>query len=664
MSLEELNNFFMKCLYQASINSIPIRKRWVNRKTYPRYLVDIINQRKLIRKEILKKKKVELKPEFNRLTAIINAETFYYDNLKFLNIINRCKSKNSSSSSKPLWMEVNKFRSPKSVRNYPTLFWEGKAFSTDLEKSGLFAGILASTFEDNYEIQDSKLNKNDTNLVNKFNEEVSLTVKNWSQGMDNVSDLVTLSELNVVLNSLKKKSSSGKDGINNLHLINIPDNFKQILLKVINKSLSQGQVLSSWKVAVVSMIPKKIAFSSDPTNYRPISLLSCVGKVLEKIIKIKLVKFLDDKKIIIDEQSGFRKNRRTSDNLFFLTQKVIENFNRGKKCLAIFFDIAKAFDKVYHEGLIYKLIKIGTPDYLIKWIISYLKNRKFSVRVGDSTSDEKNIETGVPQGGVLSPILFNIFINDIPKENLTNIRYSLLFADDLTSFFCYDKPRKLLSYVKKYLKKIEFWLVKWKLKMSANKCCYITFSKKNNKQDRKFNLNLFGENIPYDKNPTFLGIKFDENLTFVPHLELMKKKLNGRQNLLKILSHRKWKLSKKTLLIIYYALIRSLIDYIFFISDSISVASNTILQRVQNRAIKSIYHLPLYTNLDRFQNSISLSNINDRMNYLNKKYLLNSISNNNPLIMQLISEYKRGFQSRVIVFKTPLCSLRQTIFTD
>jgi hypothetical protein len=120
---------------------------------------------------------------------------------------------------------------------------------------------------------------------------------------------------------------------------------------------------------------------------------------------LKLKEFLKMKKIIIKQQSGFRECRQTKDNICFITQKTIEQFNRGKKVCAIFFDIASAFDKVWHNGLLYKLIKINTPSFIICWIKNFLQNRTFRIKTGDYISEANPISAGVPQGAALSPIL-------------------------------------------------------------------------------------------------------------------------------------------------------------------------------------------------------------------------------------------------------------------
>jgi hypothetical protein len=206
-------------------------------------------------------------------------------------------------------------------------------------------------------------------------------------------------------------------GLSNIMLKHLPEKAREKLVILINICLEKGELPILWKQSIIKMIPKG-EDKHNPDNYRPISITPCIMRLVERVIQKRLKKHLDENNILIKQQSGFRENRSTRDNLFFLTQKAFENFNKNKNTVAIFFDNAAAFDKVWHNGLITKLIQIKTPLYLLNIIIAFLRDRKFQIKVGNSITQLNNIYCGVPQGACLSPNLFNVYINDAPKRSL------------------------------------------------------------------------------------------------------------------------------------------------------------------------------------------------------------------------------------------------------
>jgi len=233
-----------------------------------------------------------------------------------------------------------------------------------------------------------------------------------------------------------------------------------------------------------------------------------------------------------------------------MTQKISEALSRGKKVCGIFFDISKAFDKVWHAGLIMKLIEYGVPHYLIRFVKDFLSERSFKVNVNGKYSDSKKIECGVPQGSVLGPILFLVFINGIPLSNQSGKipSHSVLYADDLASIFVFNKSStEVKNKMRVYLESLVSWLFKWRLKMNASKCCYTVFARGGKRT--VFDLRLNNESIPNSKNPVFLGVMFDEYFCFNKHFDNLRSRALKRLNLIKIFSHSSWHLKKRVCLI-------------------------------------------------------------------------------------------------------------------
>jgi hypothetical protein len=408
------------------------------------------------------------------------------------------------------------------------------------------------------------------------------------------------------------------------------------------------------------MIPKKNKNSSNPKEYRPISMTSCIAKLAERLILSKMREFMDKNNIIIKQQSGFRKQRQTRDNLFHLTQKATETINRGKKMCSIFFDIASAFDKVWHKGLLYKLIKWNFPFYLICWIKEFIDSRYFAVRVNNCLSKKSLVETGVPQGAVLSPTLFSMYINDIPMNFSKNKFYSLLFADDLCAFKIYKKNGKNVnSSIQSYLISLEEWLKKWRLQMAPNKCSYLVFSSNKNRDDHEdIDIKLSGSKIMANKNPVFLGIRFDCHLSFKNQVNYMKESCIKRINVLKVLSNKKWGLSVKTLTNIYKSLIRSLLEYSSIIYPCISQTNLELLEKIQFKCLKIIHKKSKFESNDAIRLLPDYEQIEKRFDYLNISYLKKSLRNKNPIIEELHKEYVQYSESRSLKITTLLCKYR------
>ena len=361
---------------------------------------------------------------------------------------------------------------------------------------------------------------------------------------------------------------------------------------------------------------------------------------------------MDKNNIILTNQSGFRKARQTKDNIFFITQKSQQAFNEDKKTLAVFFDIAGAFDKVWHSGLIYKLAIMKVPYYLLKIIMNFLEDRSFSVKLEGTLSSRRLIKCGVPHGGVFSPTLFSCYINDVPLAEGANEK-CLLFADDIvfTLSFFYKKKNRISKEASDeaknkcqvYLNKLEQWMNTWHLSLAPHKCSQITFSRSNDSEHDELDIKLYNQRIPYDSSPKFLGKTFDKRLNFEKHNEKIAEKVKDRINILKVLSYDKhWGLNSKFLINIYKILVLSVMDYSSVITSASSKKVLMDLEVLQNDALRVIFKKTLMDKItvDQLREWGKIDSVEARHEKLMSDYYEKALLSKNPLLEELFFNYK------------------------
>ncbi len=323
----------------------------------------------------------------------------------------------------------------------------------------------------------------------------------------------------------------------------------------------------------------------------------------------------------------------------------------------IFFDIMAAFDKAWHNGIIFKLDHYGFSPYLIRWIHCFLSNRSFKVRINESLSISHPITCGVPQGAVLSPLLFSLFINDIPNNNSTNLSYSLLFADDLAQLELYRSTSRANKRIAALLVRIQEWLDKWRLSMAVHKCNYVIF---NNMHTNPIDLDLklYGNKIERKTEVTFLGVTLDHHLTFDKHVDNIRQKSTSRLNVIKTLSHKSWGLSLTTLKQLYQSLVGSLFEYTSILQPRMSQKTSERLQTIQNAALRAMLKRPFdhksnkHTPVSVLHYLAEMPMVSSRLNDLAQSYVFNAVRVNNPVVQRCINEYKSFVLNKTLPIQT------------
>lgn len=395
----------------------------------------------------------------------------------------------------------------------------------------------------------------------------------------------TKQELEDVLRQLPVRKSPGPDSIHNEMLQRIGNKGKAYLLRLINLTWEDGQLPTSWKTATVIPILKAGKETKDPNSYRPISLTSCIGKVAERMVNKRLYWWLETHNKLAQEQAGFRKNSRTEDCIFQLTQAVHNGFQENKHTAAIFIDLQKAYDKVWRKGLLYKMQKQGIQGKMYNWVKNFLTDRTMATKINNAISKKTCIEDGLPQGSALSCTLFLIYINDVTDILQTK---KALFADDIVLWHTSRYPIQCRRRLNEDLKRLWIYCQMWKIQVSVSKTKYCIFTM--SPKTSKTNINLcYGEDtIEKENNPTYLGMVFDQRLTFGEHVEQAVEKATKRLNLLKRLGSTNWGSDKNTLRTLYLGYVRSILEYNSAILSTCSKTTREKLDKVQNKALRFV----------------------------------------------------------------------------
>ena len=352
-----------------------------------------------------------------------------------------------------------------------------------------------------------------------------------------MKDPFTEKELEDGIRQLKNEKSPGPDHITNELLKHLGPYARKVLLKIFNASWNNASVPQSWRDATMIPIPKIGKDKSKADSYRPISLTSCVGKLLERLINTRLTWYLEKEQIISTRQAGFRHHRSTEDQVAYLAQKIEDAFQDKKHTIAVWLDLEKAYDRVWKEGLKLKLHQYGITGHMYNWICQYLKNRKARVQNRRHKSRKKTIQEGVPQGGVLSPTLFIIFMNDI-LDDMPSWIHGAIYADDLVIWCSEQYVSTAGVRMQEALKKIERWTKKWMVKINEKKTTYTIFSLATKIQSAK--LEIAGHALLQDKAPTYLGVTFDPRLTWKNQINKCTARAKLITALMKTLSGSTW----------------------------------------------------------------------------------------------------------------------------
>ena len=597
----------------------------------PKSIVDLIQKKRKALRRFHKTHQQEDKTEYSRLQSLVRSKIREHKQACWRSTCSELNVYRTSDTL--LWRKLNSLSGTKPPRPKQIKLKNeaGVILDDPVVVAKTFAEFLGNIFKDN---DDAEFDAN-------FKLKVLRDRTSFFSGADNAPMLPTTPEevQSTIKNELRGKGAPGADNITNKTLKRLPPIYFSLLASIFNACLRLSYMPDQWKLAVIIMLLKSDKDSLLVASYRPISLLITLSKLFERIVLARVDVWLSSENILSRYQAGFRKHKQTRDHMFRLIQFIQAAFNRGYQVGSVFIDIEKAFDKVWHAGLLFKLDRLGIPHYLGRWIANYLDGRTFSVRCNGTLSEPYPILAGVPQGSVLGPILFNIFFNDI-AETIHGIQLAL-FADDVAAWTRGIKLSQIENRLQVQLNKIENWMSKWRTKLSTSKTTFLIFNKNGRFDPNSIKLTYCNTRIKAEKYPKFLGLTLDPGLRLKEHANRIHARALRRINFLRRIKGQKWGASSKLILTTYKALIRPIIDYAPFATLTMDAKYQLKLERLQRAAIRVAIPWYPHTSASQIYNRIKMEPIVDRAKRLSKNYLSRTLVNGS-IANEAIEEYYRN----------------------
>jgi hypothetical protein len=405
----------------------------------------------------------------------------------------------------------------------------------------------------------NKLNKTEQQVIHS-NRTTTSTINSFF--LSPVSE----DEVSRVISCLHTNTASGPDGVSNKIIKRLKLHITKPLTHIINTSFSTATFPQAFKKSHIIPLHKG-GDKTVMTNYRPISLINNFAKIVEKIVKERLVGYLEKYHLLSNNQFGFRQGMGTEDALYRLTDMIYSSLDTNKKCITVFLDLAKAFDTVSHPILLKKLDSVGVRGLSLDWFRSYLSNRKQQVLLNGVLSEDMVVQCGVPQGTVLGPILYLIYANELCDLSIKG--KITAFADDTAIFFDSHSWPEVMETATQELHKVQTWLDNNLLTLNIDKTNFVAFSLTDAGRLEQTTITLHSCRLPHDldcscpnitQRPTvkYLGLTVDNRLRWDTHCNILVKRL--RKLIYKFLTLRQI-LRPDLLKTIYFALVQSILSY-------------------------------------------------------------------------------------------------------
>lgn len=568
----------------------PPRQDWINRE-----VIGNINKRNILwqkyKKNIVDNK---LKEEFQKQKLLVSKNIKETKKKYYYKIFKDCSKKPAK-----MWALINNLSNNK-IKDPPAptaLHTDSRTITDTKEICECFNNFFATIGE-----------KLANDIPDEHHNNQEPTQKSSKTELRELAPATTY-EISKIIDNLKLNTSSGIDGINIKVLKCIKNLIIDDLTKCINKCLCEGIFPDSLKTAKVTPIYKS-GSKTDPGNYRPISVLSVFSKIFEKVLYNRLDKYLTSIDFLYKKQYGFRAKSNTLSATIDLVTKIKVKIDEKQIVLGVFIDLKKAFDTVSHKILLKKLQNIGVVGRALQIFKSYLSGRSQIVKIGKYLSCPKNVNYGVPQGSILGPLLFLIYINNIQEIGLS--ADVTLYADDTSLFYFGDSINSIIPNLQSDLDLLNSWFRSNLLTINIAKTNYIIFAAKNKNIGDFTQPSINNEVINRKTAEKYLGIILDNSLNWKLHIDKIKNKITSLTGSLRNIVRC---LPDKVRYLIYNSLVKPHIDYLIEVWGSAAKTNLSTVQTAQNKLIKVLFNYNVLTPTTKLYKNTNIMNINQTYTY-------------------------------------------------
>lgn len=602
----------------AFICRVPVRRQFTTIDAYTRQL---IQQRNTIRRQFQRTGCLLKKQEVSILNNLIDERMTVIKNQNFANSISQL-----ADHSKPFWKVAKILKKrPQSVP--PLKSNNGIILVTPSEKANAIADKLVEA----HNIGASMVSPHETTVqrtISQLNEQ--------AHG-DPFPGQVSEDEVRAAVKRGKNMKAPGNDNIFNLILKKLSSKAYRFLVAIFTSCFHKNYFPTRWKRGKIIPILKPGKDPSVPTSYRPITLLSAISKIFERLILERLLLHIDQHHIIAPEQFGFRKGFSTVHQLVRVENTIHRNKSLSNNTAMVFLDVEKAFDNVWHDGLVHKMVQANFPDYLIRIVRNYLSNRTFRVHLAGSTSTVRIASAGVPQGSLLGPTLYNLYTSDVPQ--LPAECSLALYADDSAIMANGRTPKDYRSRLQKGVTAYVSYLSSWKIKINEAKSQSILFRHRPSPKllpppDCFIRVN--GYPIEWSSKARYLGVIIDDKLIFSAHTDNLKQRCIGLLKLLYPLISRRSRLSRHNKLAVFKSIIFPVISYAMPVWGTCATTHKKKLQIVQNRLLRMILDVPYYTRVSELHRTTGCKTIFQHVDESIEHFIMSASLSEHPLIRALV----------------------------